>query len=353
MKYTFTIAFILLFVRLPLAAQNSGDSTAYYETYPDKLILRTYLSRKYTGLGLKLEYEEYWYRPNSTLNMGVGATYNDLTLNLAYGFGFLNPDKNRGESSYLDLQGRIYPKNWVIDFYGQFYNGYYLERTNINLPDNDSRMFPGMKLRKIGTSVQYLFNGEKFSYRAAFFQSEWQKRSAGSFTAGLEVYGGQVRNSDGILPTLSYGKIFDQIKYFEIGPNIGYAYSWVFKEHFFITLTATTGLSLGQSYLRYEDGSGENKWGIQPNYILKGFTGYNSDRWSVNVNYVYNQVNLVPISGTMANLGTGNYRLNVVYRISPGPKLAKKLRVIDRVKAKVSSKIESLRFKPDFSSKEK
>lgn len=338
MKYIFALALSFLTFHGTVVAQEFIDSTEYYKTYPDKLVLRTYMSRKYTGIGLKIGDENYWYRPNSTLNMGVGATYDGLTLNLAYGFGFLNPDRNRGESKYLDLQVHAYPKNWVIDVFGQFYNGYYLERKNINVANNESRIFPEMKLRKLGASVQYLFNGDKFSYRAAFLQNEWQKRSSGSFMAGLEVYGGQVRNAGGILHSLSYRKNFDQIKYFEIGPNIGYAYTWVIKKHFFITLSAASSLVLGRTYLSFEDGTEKSNWSIRPNYLIRGFTGYNSDRWSINVNYVYNQVNLTPVSGYKTNLGTGNYRLNLIYRISPGPGLRKKLYLIDKLKGKLGFK---------------
>lgn len=338
MKYFFAFMLFFLTSHKVVIAQASVDSIEYYKTYPEKLVVRTYMSRKYTGLGVKVADESYWYRPNSTLNMGVGATYDGLTLNLAYGFGFLNPNKERGESKYLDLQGHAYPKKWVIDFFGQFYNGYYLERGSPSGISNEARILPHMKLRKLGASVQYLFNGDKFSYRAAFLQNEWQKISAGSLLAGLEIYGGQVRNASGILQAASRAKNFDQIKYFEIGPNLGYAYSWIFKKHFFITLSAASSLSLGRTYLNFEDGSNKSHWSVRPNYFLRGFTGYNSDRWSVNVNYVYNQVNLVPVEDYIINLGTGNYRLNIIYRISPGDGLSKKLHWVRGLKNKLISK---------------
>ncbi|GAB3010105.1 hypothetical protein GCM10027284_30800 [Cyclobacterium sediminis] len=335
MKYS--LAFILLVstLYLPVYSQNTEDSTVYYETYPDQLVIRTYLSRKYTGLGLNVDEVHYWYRPNSTLNMGVGATYDGLTLNLAYGFGFLNPNKSRGETKYFDLQAHAYPKDWVVDFFGQFYNGYYLERGSPSEISNELRIFPEMKLRKLGASVQYLFNGDKFSYRAAFLQNEWQKISAGSFMAGVEMYGGQVRNAGGILHAQAKVRNFDQIKYFEIGPNLGYAYSWIIKKHFFVTLSASTSLALGKTNLNFEDGTDQSNWSVRPNYFIRGFTGYNSDKWSVNVNYVYNQVNLVPVEDYLINLGTGNYRLNIIYRISPREGLSKKLNWVSRLKNKL------------------
>ncbi|SEJ14781.1 protein of unknown function [Cyclobacterium xiamenense] len=316
--------------------QQTKDDTLYYQTFPSKLVGRYYLSRKFSGMGLEKGGERLWYMPNSTLNTGFGLTYQNLTLNLAYGFGFINPERGRGETNYLDLQAHAYPKNWVIDLFGQFYNGYFLSGDNLQLADGEDRLFPDMKLRKVGASVQYLFNGDKFSYRAAFLQNEWQQRSAGSFLAGMEVYGGQVRNQYGILPT-SLAREFDlrQVKFMEWSPTIGYAYSLVVKKHFFLTLSAASGFSVGRTSLHDATGAEERNWAVRPNYFLRGFTGYNSDRWSVNVNYVYNQVNLAPVAGHRIHVGTGNYRFNLIYRFAPGPKLAKKLDWIDRTKKKL------------------
>lgn len=318
-------------------AQDTEPDSMYYQAFPTKLTGRYYFSRKYTGLGLSKEGNTLHYMPNSTLNMGVGVTYQNLTLNLAYGFGFINPERGRGNTDYLDLQAHAYPKNWVIDLFGQFYNGYYLQQSDIPLADGETGLFPDMKLRKVGASVQYLFNGDKFSYRAAFLQNEWQQRSAGSFLAGMETYGGQIRNQNGILPgSLMMESDLRQIKYMEWGPNIGYAYSLIIKKHFFITVSAASGVSVGRTSLHFADGNEQRNWAVRPNYFLRGFTGYNSQRWSVNINYVYNQVNLAPVAGYRVNTGTGNYRLNFIYRFSPGPKLSKKLSWIDRTVEKLS-----------------
>ncbi|WP_439483353.1 DUF4421 domain-containing protein [Cyclobacterium plantarum] len=333
MKILLVVISLAFFSSLPVSAQSNPDSTAYYLSYPEKLTGRFYFSRKYTGMGLEKGEKKLWYMPNSTLNMGAGLTYQNLTLNLATGFGFLNPDRGRGDSKYLDLQAHAYPKNLVIDFFGQFYNGYFLKRPQNQFGTEGPLVFPDMKMRKVGASVQYLFNGDKFSYRAAFLQNEWQQKSAGSFLLGFEVYGGQALNQNGLLPPDERAELFDQIKFFEFGPNLGYAYSLIIKKHFFITLSATSSLSLGRTSMQFEPDGQRSSWGIRPNYFLRGFTGYNSEKWSVNVNYVYNQVNLSPVAGYKVNAGTGNYRFNFIYRFSPGPRLSRRLEWIDALKA--------------------
>ncbi|MFC4872158.1 DUF4421 domain-containing protein [Negadavirga shengliensis] len=323
-------------------AQGNLDSTVYYQEFPDQLTGRYYFSRKYTGMrfqdkssGLNL-----LFMPNSTLNMGVGATYSNLTLNLAYGFGFLNPDRGRGETNYLDLQAHVYPKKWVIDFFGQFYRGYYIHQGKPeDLDMAGTYLNPDMRVRKIGTSVQYLFNHEKFSYRAAFLQNEWQKKSAGSLLAGFEIYGGEGKDEEGgFIPSSSLveGQAnVESVRFFEFGPNLGYAYTLVIMKHFFITVSASSNLSVGFSEVRDDSQNTRTQWGVSPNYFLRGFAGYNSDRWSVNANYVYNQVNFPDASGYRTSMMTGNYRLNFVYRFTPGSGLKKYLRPIDNIKNKL------------------
>lgn len=317
------------------------DEPPYYEDFKGQLNLRYYFTTKYTGMALKnkeLGYD-FYFMPNNTLNMGFGATYQNLTLNLAYGFGFLNPDRGRGDTWNLDLQVHSYPKKFVIDFFGQFYDGYYLQRSGSQLPSNDTPLvYPGMKVRKIGASVQYLFNADKFSYRAVFSQNEWQKKSAGTFLIGFEIYGGNIKDAGGFIPRSVLERDMpnlSRISYFDFGPNLGYAYTLVIKKHFFITASVASNLGLGYTEIQKDDFTQIREWGIQPNYFLRGFAGYNSDKWSVNATYVQNRVNLSGVNGYRSSLITGNYRFHFIYRITPGPRLQKKLGVIDRLKDKI------------------
>ena len=85
-------------VREMVYAQVLKYDSTYYVSYEKMLTSRFYFSKKYTSLKFRDFGENYnvTYRPNTTLNMGVGATYKSFTLNLAYGFGFLNPERGQG-----------------------------------------------------------------------------------------------------------------------------------------------------------------------------------------------------------------------------------------------------------------
>ena len=334
-KLTFFLIIFLSSLSTGLIAQESRTDTSYYETFPEHLNGRFYFSKKYTGLKLtdKDADKKYLYMPNTTLNMGVGATYKSLTLNLAYGFGFLNPEKGKGETKYLDAQAHVYPRKMVIDLFLQLYKGFYLTDGLGAAAGENYLTRPDMKIQKIGASVQYVFNHGKFSYRAAFLQNEWQKKSTGTFLLGAEMYGGLAHEESNLIPDALIddpSRNFKTIRFFELGPNVGYAYTLVIKKHFFVTASAAANLGVGYSTHHGEMGR-HTQWAINPNYFLRGFAGYNSTKWSLNVNYVHNGVQLPENGGFSSTMMTGNYRLNLIYRFLPGAKLKKKLGVIDRV----------------------
>ncbi|KEO72826.1 DUF4421 domain-containing protein [Anditalea andensis] len=316
-------------------AQVAND-TRYYETYPDHIIGRLYLSRKYTAVKIRdnVENQDYLFSPNTTLNHGVGATYKFATLNLAYGFDILNPDRGQGETKYLDLQVHAYPKNFILDMFGQFYSGYHLSPQGFAAPPSENfYVSPDMVVTKIGAFGQYLFNGDKLSLRASFLQNEWQKRSAGSFLVGFEMYGGRVMSDSTLLPVNVVedpARNFRTLRFFNFGPNAGYAYTLVIKKHWFVTTSATMNLNFGYSMLEGQLDR-NTEWGIRPNMFLRAFAGYNSDKWSINANYVYNEVRFANNQQFSNSIMTGNYRLNFIYRFQPGPQSKRYLKVIDDI----------------------
>ncbi|CAN5894434.1 hypothetical protein BH24BAC1_BH24BAC1_25170 [soil metagenome] len=334
--FPFCLLLLLLFSAPGAAkAQSAGDS-AYYQTFPDLLHARYYFSRKYTDLRLwdRTQDRGYHYRPNSTLNTGLGATYRWATLNLAYGFGFLNPDRGQGDTRYLDLQAHVYPQKLVLDLFGQFYKGYHLSTEGRGAAPGESfYVRPDMVITKIGFSGQYVFNHRRFSFRAAFLQNEWQKKSAGTFLLGFELYGGRAQGDSTLVPPPFDGSPAGDIRtirFGDFGPNAGYAYTLVIRKHFFFT--GSVAANLGAGYTRLEGNTGRDlRWGINPNVFWRGFVGYNSERWSVNANYVSNYLRLVANQQYATTLNTGNYRFNFIYRFRPGPRLNRFLRPVDRL----------------------
>ncbi|GMQ27349.1 hypothetical protein Aoki45_40320 [Algoriphagus sp. oki45] len=298
-------------------AQNSNYDTTYIEKAKDQMILRAYVSRKYTNLDLGESVG--LYEPNSGLNLGVGFTFQKFTLNLAAPLGFLNPQRQKDWPQFLDLQAHSYPQNWIIDLFAQFYRGYIISDF---MDSGEDYLRRDLRVVKLGLSSSYLFNGEKFSFEAAFHQSEIQKKSAFSPMVGFEVYRVRISGDSLIIPQeLDISGNYTQGDFFQIGPSAGFAGTLVFGKGFFLTGAASANLGLGTG--KADENKETRVVSLMPGYNLRGFAGYNGKRFSINGSYVFKNLLLSELEGISQEANTGNYRINVVYKIHPGPKLEK------------------------------
>lgn len=340
---TVFVVFFSLFMATESSAQSFYEKVTkknqpinynpqYIKSYADKFTSRMYFSQKYTDLTITDELNDFElvYKPNSTLNLGVGATVNSLSLNLAYHFKFLNPENKKGETKNLDLQAHIYSRRWVVDLFAQFYKGLYLENTQDLSPDYPEPYYTRGDIYQqlLGGSVLYLFNNKKFSYRAPFIQNERQLKSAGSFLLGGEASYGIVNADSALLPSFDYELDLNEMdsisrfSFIKIGPSVGYVYSLILAKRFFATLSLTINTSYGNNVL-YHDTRG-NLSNAQVNFgaIARWALGYNDDNWYLGFTSVNASVSSANKDRSMtSNFGVGNYRLNFVWRFNPGPKL--------------------------------
>lgn len=337
--FTLLANIYLLLIPAYIFAQNivnPGNDTSYYKSYPQTLTTRIYFSQPYTALTLKAlkGKTDLRYNPNTTRNIGVGATYHNISINLAYGFGFLNHDKEKGETKYLDLQGHFYSPKWAADWFGQFYKGFHLYphgSASVN-PDNYYYRRDG-KITLIGLAVNRVFNSTRFSYRASMIQNEWQKKSAGSLLIGAAAYYGIMKADSAWVPLQvknSYAQAdIDNVRFFNIGPEIGYVYTLVIRQHFFATGSLILNLNL--NFLTAAGAiTKDNKTGLSPAYLFKMAAGYNSNRWNLSANWTGNQIQVTGISSANKYLlHTGDYRIILAKKITPKSK--KHLSLLDRM----------------------
>ncbi len=340
-----TLSVFFLYAQKNVEAKNERKKarslydTSYYSSYNYLITGRFYFSKKYTSFNLRNLQQglALKYFPNTTLNMGVGATYKWATLNLAYGFGFLNPEDGKGKTKYLDLQMHNYGRKVIVDIFGQFYNGFYLNNDQITDAAGEYYKRPDLKVRIFGVSGQYLFNYDRFSYRAAFLNNEWQKKSAGSMLLGWEFFLGQSTADSSMVPTPLKAPPGDappagdvnvnRVEFIETGPNVGYAYTYVYKKHWFLAGSLTVSLDYGKSVMKGD--TRVQKEAFSPNYFVRAVAGYNSSRWAYTISFVNQAVQLTSQRASRyASLNTGNVRANVVYRFTPSRKTRAVLRKV-------------------------
>lgn len=329
----------------PAIAQNypADHDTSYYETYRSLLTARTYLSRKYNVLSFNSPppSPSFRYRATTSLNLGIGATYHAFTLNIGIGITKFNPNDEKGDTRYLDLQGHFYARKWNIDLLGEFYKGYYLTPKGMAAaPGKPYYLRPDIGLSLFGFAFYRALNEKKFSYQAGLLQNEWQKKSAGSILIGGEIYYGAIYGDSSLVPALvdpdaTYLDI-DKFHFFSFGPGIGYAYTFVYKEHFFILGSATVNLALRNSTeISTSLDQKASHFGFQPNYIVHAGMGYNGNKWSLSVLWVDSEFFLKGAgSAYKYEISVGNYRLVFAKRFNLDRKTKKLLEPIPEILGK-------------------
>jgi Domain of unknown function (DUF4421) len=308
-----------IFVSYSWGQQYRDDhDTSYYKTYRSMLTARGYLSRKYNVLSFNPPEPAtpFQYRATTSLNIGIGATYHAFTLNIGVGVSKFNPNKEKGDTRYLDLQGHFYARKWNIDLLGEFYKGYYLTPQGLAAPPGNAYYIrPDVGLSLIGFAFYRALNDKKFSYQAGLLQNEWQRKSAGSILIGGDIYYGAIYGDSSLTPAVVDPKAnalgIDKYHFFSFGPGIGYAYTLVYKEHFFILGSATINLAFRYSKeISSTLNTKAELFGFRPNYDLHAGVGYNGNKWSFSVLWVDSELFMRGESSDYHyTVAVGNYRL--------------------------------------------
>ncbi len=318
-------------IELGIAKSNLKYDTSYIEAFPDHISGRLYLSRKFTDISF-VEQEEkrgIHYRPNTTLNLGIGATVRGFTLNLAYGFRFLNQNETIGKTEYLDLQSHMYGRKHVIDFYGQLYSGLYLENTTDLFPEmtEQSYLRPDLRIVILGATYFRVFNDRKFSYSASLVQNEFQKKSAGSFLLGAKAFVMAAGSDSSMIPVFDRDSMFnafigvDRLRTYQFGPGVGYAHTFIMWERFFLTLSFDVNFMIGNSRYRIADEGVTEEWQVNTSMDLRLALGYNSEKSYFGLSYVEDTKQMRSEDGNINTFfGVGNIRLNYVRRFEMGSK---------------------------------
>jgi hypothetical protein len=227
----------------------------------------------------------------------------------------------------MDLTAHGIFRSFIVDMYLQWNRGYYISNPADVLTDWDTHQgFPqrgDMRTNIVGLNVQYLFNSSRYSYKAAFVQNEFQKKSAGSPIVGIEAYW-MLGMTDSLMvapdvpPSGFLGDAtFNQVDIANLGINRGYAYTFVWKEKLFLSLSATVGLSGGSNQVHNSDNSVTSFSGLSVGVTSSSRVslGYNSHDYYVGLSLIHFAMrNMVWDQADWVTYSTGNIRLNVVKR---------------------------------------
>lgn len=206
---------------------------------------------------------------------------------------------NNGETNNWTLALGFTGRSWYLRNFFEYYRGYFL-RNPESLPfpfdtlvDGDG-IYPDMETITYTASAYYGFNGERYSHRALLWQSELQKKSAGTFLTGI-VGGYKWISSDAIIfPNLDVAENITAIQYYHIGANAGYVHSFVIFKDFNFSIMLMPGCSYLLADYRSNEQSEKkfkNSWGLNAEFRTQvlyeigdfytglSFTTYGSASW--------------------------------------------------------------------------
>lgn len=310
---------------------ESENDTTYIEEHTKDITARLFGSRKYNYYDIvdnrNGKDQEVLYRPNTPFNVGFGFNYRFIGINIAFNLPVINKQDKYGETKFLDLQSHLYTRRLVLDFYGQFYRGYYIANTNtlFGTPAATGPVMlrPDVKNMNLGLNVQYVFNSKRFSYRAAYLQNDYQKKSAGSLLIGGEIFGFRMKGDSSLIPSnIPKENFFNDVKFYRTriistAANAGYAYTFVYKKHFFATVSLSGSLGVNHTIMQLTGGGELRKTGIQFNNTVRASIGYNSSRYFAGIHYVDMTTRSgSPVENTYQAMGAGNFRISLVRRFT-------------------------------------
>ena len=133
-------------------------------------------------------YSKYDLHTKTNYTMGLEVNYCDIAATFS-----INPAKIGGD--YNDYE-------FNFEYHGQMisFDINYLRATSltgdIKLGNMDHLDEEGLRMNVVNASAYYIFNHRKFSYPAALYQNYYQRRSAGSWLAGLSVQAGSIKTTE-------------------------------------------------------------------------------------------------------------------------------------------------------------
>jgi len=264
-----TVVALLLSLVFIQAQAGSDPDTMYVQKFKNIFAIKTFLLNNgfvYTLTprnndnfsSQQLNDAKLFYSPHIPPTTGVSL--NIKGIGFTYIFKFTNDyldTTGRIKAGYKQFAMNIYGNKFGFEGYYQDYSRFYFHYKNqpINLKDYNT----DIRAYQWGVRGIFIFNGKKFSYNAAFNQTQLQKKSAGS---GLLMLAGRFSElksvSRNLIPdTLKpyYGNVNDlqRNRNYAFLVQGGYAFNLT-KNYFYFSMAALVGVGIETQTYSYSLG---------------------------------------------------------------------------------------------------
>lgn len=223
-----------------------------------------------------------WYRANSLVKYGLGFGYRWFIINWAFfsPHGQYKVDE-RGKTKAFDIQMNIYGYRLLFDFRYLNYSGYYLENSykRISYWDNKNLELQRQDLTNfsVGGNLRYQFNRSKYSFKAAYDQTQQQIKSAGALFGGITYSYNSISTRENSSIVLTNRNL--NLKHLDVmilGAGGGFAKTFVWKKLWFFALSAE--IYLQSSVILDEQKNNFSEVFFSPTSIIRSAIGYNSHK---------------------------------------------------------------------------
>ncbi len=250
------------YVKQLLAPKVTAYDTNYIKNQKHRLTIAMPVAKKFYGFNLTdLEKKRTMrFSPNNYYHVGFNFSNIILTFGFSPGLKF-GAKPNRGDTKSRDFQLTLIGRKVITDLNYQSYKGFYVYNTSdfrANESSNDTIVVrPDINVTSFGINTFYVFNSEKYSLRGAFSFTDVQKKSAGSFMAG--IYHSHVVFSSNDSSFIRYPFInnfspslseINQVSQISAGVSGGYGHTFVIYKKFSFAIAVNVGIGGQKTYYR-------------------------------------------------------------------------------------------------------
>ena len=266
----------------------------WIEKIDNKIGIDVSLNNSYEIFEVKTEDTKFILYPNTASNLRFNVNYKFISFGFQFTPDFIpgnGEDNLKGNTKSFELRTAFIFKHWFTDLSYSKVKGYYLKNSadfTTLLKGDPYIQFPDLNYYGFAISTGYSSNS-KFSFRSLTSQTERQLRSAGSFipVINLRYYSIDDRSS---------GMSTQKTNNFESSIGPGYAYTFVSKEKFYLSLGLQSSLGYLNTKLTTRQPDGDITTN-QDNYIF---------RWDGKVGLGYNGRSFY--TGVYTNISGTEYR---------------------------------------------
>lgn len=315
-------------------AQRALDSL-YVRDFSNRPTTRLYVSSKFNSMIVRSKdaFTDLRYRPNGHYNIGIGASYRRLTLNIGLPMPFVPSDvPEKGRTRFLDAQATLHTNRQSSNLFLQVFKGYHITShasDRIGWQQTTAVPYrPDLLQFNIGFSSLRIVDYEHFSYRATFNQDAWQQRSKGTW-----LYGGYatcyVLKADSalvpsvLLPEFNISSVITKGVFVDLGAMGGYVHTFVHKSHWFLTLSGAAGLGPSLQRLQLPQAEGvSTQVDLGPGWHLqfRAGIGYNSRYRYAGILFNQEKIGYLLQPQDRFAWDVGNFRVMLVQRLKDRPR---------------------------------